>query len=91
MSFAIPSAVSRAFSSRHRLILFVTTACCAALLLCPLGGRAPNPAALGPLASAAPPLFGATAIPAGDDNAAMSALHREATLALGQLRGRAVP
>lgn len=77
---------------RHRLILFVTTACCAALLLCPFGGRMPNPATLGPLASSAPPLFGAIAIPAADDQAAaMTALHREATLALGQLRGRAAP
>lgn len=85
------SASSGVMSIRHRLILLVTTACCAALLLCPLGGRTPKPAALGPLASSAPPLFGPATNPAGDDHAAMNALHREATLALGQLRGRALP
>ncbi len=84
-------AKSGAMSLRRRLILLVTASFCAALLLCPIGGRTPAPATLGPLASAAPPLFGPAATSTGDDHAVMNALHREATLALGQLRGRALP
>lgn len=83
------AAKSDAVSFRHRLILLVTTAFCAVALLCPFGAGTPTTASLGPLASTAPPLFGPAANPAGDDHAVMNALHREATLALGQLRGRA--
>lgn len=78
-------------TSRKRFILLVTTVFGAAALLCPLGGSTPGPAALGPLASSAPPLFETLGSVSAGENAAMSALHREATGALGQLRGRAAP
>lgn len=83
--------MSHVMPVRHRLILLVTTAFCAVALLCPLGIRTSTTAALSPLASAAPPLFDAAGGPAGDDNAVMNALRREASLALGQLRGRELP
>ena len=87
------SLVARTYAMpvRHRLILLAATAFCAVALLCPLGVRTSTTAALSPLASAAPPLFDAAGSPAGDDNAVMSALRREANLALGQLRGRELP
>ncbi|HWK94812.1 MAG TPA: hypothetical protein VNR39_05265 [Pseudolabrys sp.] len=78
-------------TSRKRLLLLVTTAFGAAALLCPLGGSTRGPAALGPLASSAPPLFDAPGNAPAGDNAAMNALHREATGALGQLQGRPAP
>jgi len=75
-------------SSRH-LILLLTSACGAFALLCPVGGHAPT-ANLGSIVSAAPPLDADSAGPAAEDPA-MSALHSEASLALGQLRGRRTP
>ncbi len=75
--------MSRVMSSRQRLILLVATACCAALLLCPLGTGTTS--GLRPLTSAAPPLFDAAAPQA--DNPDMDALRHEASVALGQLRG----
>ena len=76
-------------SSRHRLILLLTSACGAYALLCPVGGHAPT-ANLGSIVSAAPPLHAESAGPAAEDPA-MRALLGEATLALGQLRAREIP
>jgi len=73
-------------SFRHRLILLVSSAFGAVALLCPVGGLGPA-APLGPIVSAAPPLF-ADGAAAGDDSALMNALRAEAGLALGQLQGR---
>jgi len=75
---------------RHGLILLVTAAFCALALLYPIGGRTQK-TALGPLASTAPPLFAPARPAAVDDHAVMNALRHDATLALGQLRGRTQP
>jgi hypothetical protein len=73
-------------SFRHRLILLLTSACGAFVLLCPVGGNSPT-AKLGPIVSAAPPLDADSAGP-GLEDPVMNALRREANLALGQLRAR---
>lgn len=72
-------------STRHRLILLATSACGAAVLMCPFHVTTPA-ASLGSIVSAAPPLFGGDT--AGDNNPLIDALRREAGLALGQLQSR---
>lgn len=73
-------------STRHRLILLATSACGAAVLMCPFHVTTPA-ASLGSIVSAAPPLFGGGDT-AGDNNPLIDALRREAGLALGQLQAR---
>lgn len=76
-------------SRRHRLILLLTSACGAFVLLCPVGGKGPT-AQLRPIVSAAPPLY-ADSVGQGSEDPVMTALRREANLALGQLRVRQDP
>ncbi len=74
-------------SMRHRMILLATSACGALVLFCPVSGSSPS-AHLGPLVSAAPPLFATGTIVESGDSLVMDALRREAGLALGQLQAR---
>ncbi|RDV01170.1 hypothetical protein [Undibacter mobilis] len=78
-------------SSRHRLLLLLTSAFGAVALLCPIGTRMQPTAVVSPMTSAAPPLFGNDAALAGSDSTVLMALRREATLALGQLQARTAP
>lgn len=74
-------------TSRHRMILLLTSAFGALVLFCPVSGNSPM-ANLGPIVSTAPPLFTPSPETGSDDSSVMNALRREAGLALGQLRAR---
>jgi len=74
-------------TSRHRMILLLTSAVGALVLFCPVSGNSPM-ANLGPIVSTAPPLFATGTLVESGDSPVMDALRHEAGLALGQLQAR---